>query len=115
MTEEAPEPGPAPEKTSRWDGWSITAGLLLVGYLGFALFSLFSPSDDPQRGMAQGFTTLAALILVSLGALLWFGVSRRRRGIVRVIFAIALLPALSPIARLIYLLIRAATGSRDPR
>jgi len=86
----------------RWNWMSIVAGLLLIGYLAFALYSLFSPSDDPQRGMANGFIILAALVLISLLGLLWFGVARERAWIVRLVFVIAILPGLSPIARLVY-------------
>lgn len=87
---------------------SILAGVLLGGYMLFALYGLFSPSDDPQRGMADGFLIFVILVLASLEALLWFGVTRGKVWLVRVVFVIAALPGLSPIARVIYLLTRSA-------
>jgi hypothetical protein len=93
---------------------AIVAALLLAGYMAFALYALFSPSDDPQRGMANGFSCLAIVIFVSLEALLWLGVSRGRRGIVRTVFAIAALPALALVARLVYLLVRLVRGGPGP-
>jgi hypothetical protein len=83
---------------------SIVAGVLLGGYLLFVLYGLFSPSEDPQRGMANGFLSFVAFILLVLGTLLWFGVTRNKVWLVRIIFFIAILPGLSPIARLIYVL-----------
>ena len=85
---------------------SIIAAVLLASYLSFALYGLFSPSNDPQRGMADGFILFVVAILASLGALLWLGVRRGRRWLVRIVFAITVLPALSPVARLIYLMTR---------
>jgi hypothetical protein len=73
--------------------------------MAFALDALLSPSDDPQRGMANGFSCLAIVVFVLLEALLWFGVSRGRRGIVRGVFAIVALPGLALVARLVYLLV----------
>jgi hypothetical protein len=94
----------------KWDWMAIVAALLLAGYMAFALYALFSPSDDPQRGMANGFSCLTIVIFVSLEALLWFGVSRGRRWIVRTAFAIAALPALALVARLVYLLVHLVRG-----
>jgi hypothetical protein len=35
------------------DGWmGIVSAALLTGYFAFALYALFSPSNDPQQGMA---------------------------------------------------------------
>ena len=88
------------------DGWmSIVSAALLAGYFVFALYALSSPSNDPQRGMAQGFITLVALILLLLGGVLWFGVARKHPWIVRTVFAITIFPALSQFAQEIYLLI----------
>src|SRR5262249_44542410 len=50
----------------------------------------------------NGFIILVALVLISLLGLLWFGVARERAWIVRLVFVIAILPGLSPIARLVY-------------
>ena len=59
------------------DGWmSAVSAVLLAGYLMLAMYALFSPSNDPQRGMAQGFITFVAFILLLLGAALWFAVAR---------------------------------------
>lgn len=92
------------DKSYRWGWMSIVAGVLLGGYLLFVLYGLFSPSEDPQRGMANGFLSFVAFILLVLGTLLWFGVTRNKVWLVRIIFFIAILPGLSPIARLIYVL-----------
>jgi uncharacterized membrane protein len=95
--------------TLRRLGWmSVIAAVLLAAYLLFVLYGLFSPSDDPQRGMANGFLTFVALILVSLEALLWFAVTRNKVWLIRVVFVIAILPGLSPIARVIYVLTHGA-------
>lgn len=66
---------------------------------------LASPSDVPQQGMAQGFIILVALVLMSLGGALWFGVARRRPWLVRVVSVLVILPALSQIAQEIFLLV----------
>ena len=87
---------------------SIIAAVLLAGYSSLALYGLFSPSNDPQRGMADGFILFVVAILASLGALLWLGVRRGKRWLVRVVFAISVLPVLSPVARLIYVMTRSA-------
>lgn len=93
---------------------AVTAAVLLLGEAAFALYSLLSPSSDPERGMANGFSCLAIVVFGGLGTLLVFGVRRGRRGIVRAVFAIAALPALAPIARFVYLGIRAVTGRAAP-
>ena len=91
------------------DGWmSAVSAVLLAGYLMLAMYALFSPSNDPQRGMAQGFITFVAFILLLLGAALWFAVARNHRWLVRIIFVITLFPALSQTAQEIYLLIHRA-------
>jgi hypothetical protein len=91
------------------DGWmSVVSAVLLTGYFAFALYALFSPSNDPQRGMAQGFITLVALILLLLGGALWFGVARHHPWVVRIVFVITIFPALSQTAQEIYLLMHRA-------
>lgn len=91
--------------TSRRDRWMAMVSACLLGvYLALVFYGLFSPSTDPQRGMAQGFLTLMAVILLSLGATLWFGAARNHPLLVRLVFAITILPGLSPIARLIYVM-----------
>jgi hypothetical protein len=43
------------------DKWmAIASALLLAGYFAFALYAMSSPSNDPQRGMAQGFIIFVA-------------------------------------------------------
>lgn len=64
--------------TDRWMG--AIAAILLAGYFGLALYAGFSPSNDPQRGMAQGFIILVALVLLILAGLLYAGMVRSRRG-----------------------------------
>lgn len=86
----------------------MVSAVLLTGYFAFALSALFSPSNDPQQGMAQGFITLVALILLLFGGALWFGVARQHPWVVRMVFAITIFPALSQIAQEIYLLMRHA-------
>ncbi len=88
------------------DKWmSTVSAVLLAGYFAFALYALSSPSNDPQRGMAQGFITLVALVLLSLGGALWFGVARKHPWVVRIVFAVTIFPALSQIAQEIFLLV----------
>ena len=48
---------------------SVATVILLVGYLAVAVYALLSPSDDPQRGMANGFIIFVALILLTLAPL----------------------------------------------
>jgi hypothetical protein len=82
------------------DGWmSMVSAILLTEYFALALSALFSSSNDPQQGMAQGFITLVALILLLFGGALWFGVARQHPWVVRIVFAITIFPALSQIAR----------------
>ena len=79
---------------------------LLAGYFAFALYTMSSPSSDPQRGMAQGFIIFVALVLLLLAGLLWFGVARNHPWAVRIAFAVAVFPALSQIAQEIFLVAR---------
>ena len=88
------------------DKWmSIASAVLLTGYFLFALYAMFSPSNDPQQGMAQGFIIFVGLVLLSLGGALWFGVARRHPWVVRIIFAVSIFPALSQTAQEIFLLV----------
>ena len=91
------------------DKWMavVSAALLLV-YFALALNALLSPSDDPQRGMADGFIILVAFLLLSMGGVLWFGVARKHPWVVRVVFALTVLPALSQIAQEMFLLVHRA-------
>ena len=89
------------------DRWmAIASALLLAGYFAFALYAMASPSNDPQRGMAQGFIILVALVFLLLAGLLWFGVARNHPWVVRITFAVSVFPALSLIAQEIFLVVR---------
>ena len=89
------------------DGWmSVVSAVLLAGYFLVALNAMFSPSNDPQQGMAQGFIILVSLVLLSFAGALWFGVARNHPWVVRTVFAITVFPAVSQIAQQIYLLMR---------
>jgi hypothetical protein len=92
--------------TDRWLG-HVTA-ILLAGYFALALYAGFSPSSDPQRGMAQGFIILVALVLLALAAVLYTAMARSRRWIVRTLFALTVLPALSLVAQRIHGLVHRA-------
>ena len=88
------------------DRWmSIVSSVLLAGYFLFAMYALFSPSNDPQQGMAQGFIIFVGLVLLSLGGALWFGVARKHPWMVRTVFALSIFPALSQTAQEIFLLV----------
>ena len=84
---------------------SIASAVLLATYFVFALYAGTSPSDDPQRGMAQGFIILVALLLLSVGGVLWFAVVRNHPWLLRTVFAFTVYPALSLIAQQIFLLV----------
>jgi len=88
---------------------AITA-VLLAGYLAVVVWGLASPSSDPQRGMAQGCLSMAAVALLGLAGLLWWGAARRHPKIVWTVFGICLLPSLSLLARGVYLLVRWIRG-----
>jgi hypothetical protein len=92
----------ADTNANRWDWKAIIAAILLACYLGFAIWALFSPSDDPQRGMAIGFIIPVVLILVMLGLVLWRAVVRGRRWLVWTIMVVAVIPALLQMAETIY-------------
>jgi hypothetical protein len=84
---------------------AITA-VLLAGYMGLVVWGLASPSNDPQRGMAQGFLSMVAFCLLCLAGLLWLGAAKGYPKLVWTIFGICMLPSLSLVARGIYLLVR---------
>ena len=86
-------------------GLSIGSAILLPVYVAFAVFALASPSDDPQQGMAHGFIILVALVLMSFGGALWFGVGRRRPWLVHVVSVLLMLQAVNLIAHEIFLLV----------
>jgi len=85
-----------------WDWKALCAAIMLACYVGFAIWALFSPSDDPQRGMAIGFIIPVVLILITLGLLLWRAVVRGRRWLVWTIFVIVVIPGLLQMSELIY-------------
>ena len=87
---------------------SIASAVLLSAYFVFALYAGASPSNDPQQGMAQGFIILVALVLLSVGGVLWFAVARNHRWLLRTVFAFTVFPTLSFIAQQLYLLVRRA-------
>jgi hypothetical protein len=88
------------------DKWmAIVSALLLAGYFAFALYAMSSPSNDPQRGMAQGFIIFVAFVLLLLAGVLWFGVARNHPWAVRIVFAVSIFPALSQIAQEIFLVV----------
>jgi len=74
------------------------AAALLAGYLALALYGLFSPSRHSQHVKDYGFALFVAAILASIGALLLWGVRRGRRGVVRFVLILMLLPALNLLA-----------------
>ena len=85
---------------------AIASALLLAGYFAFALYAMASPSNDPQRGMSQGFIIFIAFILLLVAGVLWFGVARNHPWVVRIVFAVTVFPALSQIAQEIFLLVQ---------
>lgn len=85
-----------------WDWKAFCAAIMLACYVGFAIWALFSPSDDPQRGMAIGFIIPVVLILITLGLLLWRAVVRGRRWLVWTIFVIVVIPGLLQMSEIIY-------------
>lgn len=92
------------------DRWmaSITA-VLLAGYFVFMVYTLAAPSVyDPQQGMATGFITFLAFVLLLFAGALWFGVARNHPWVIRTVFAIAIFPVLSQTAQEIFLLVHRA-------
>jgi hypothetical protein len=58
------------------DKWmSIVSALLLMAYLALVVYALASPSNDPQRGMAQGFLTF--VVSYSYALVVCFGLGSR--------------------------------------
>ena len=55
---------------------AIVCALLLAGYFAVAVYAVLSPSNDPQRGMADGFITFVAFLVLCIGGVLWFGERR---------------------------------------
>jgi len=84
------------------------SAVLLAVYFVFALYAGASPSNDPQQGMAQGFIILVALLLLSIGGVLWFAVARNHPWLLRTVFAFTVFPAVSLIAQQIFLLVHRA-------
>jgi heme/copper-type cytochrome/quinol oxidase subunit 3 len=91
------------------DKWmSIASAWLLAAYFMVALYAGASPSNDPQRGMAQGFIIFVALLLLSGGGVLCFAVARNHPWLLRIVFAFTVFPALSFVAQQVFLLVRRA-------
>jgi hypothetical protein len=91
------------------DKWlTIASAVLLGGYFAIALYAGASPSNDPQRGMAQGFIIFVALLLLAVGGVLWFAVVRNHPWLLRTIFVFTVLPTISLIAQQIFLLVHRA-------
>ena len=91
------------------DKWmSIASAVLLAVYFVLAVDAGTSPSDDPQRGMAQGFIIMVGFVLLSVGGLLWFAVARNHPWLLRTIFAFTVFPTVSYIAQQIFLLVHHA-------
>ena len=91
------------DAAGRWNWVSITAAILLICYLGLAVWALAGPSEyDPQQGMAIGFIIPVALVLGSLLLLLWRAVVRSRRWLVWTIFLLAAYPAVMRAAQFVY-------------
>jgi hypothetical protein len=93
-------------KTSAPAALVVITALLLAGYLGVVGWAWALPSDDPQRGMAVGFLMMVTLFLLGLAGLLWLGAARGHPKLVWTVFGICVLPSLSLVARVIYLLVR---------
>jgi hypothetical protein len=85
---------------------SAVTALLIGGYFAVVLWAWGSPTTDPQHGTAEGFLALVTLFLLGLAGLLWAGIRYRRRGLVWTVFALCAWPALMPVARVVYLLVR---------
>jgi len=92
------------------DRWMTgISAVFLVAYFVFSVYTLAAPSAyDPQQGMAYGFITFLAFILLLLGGALWFGVARKHPWVIRTVFAITIFPVLSQTAQEIFLLVHRA-------
>ncbi|MGJ5819735.1 hypothetical protein [Paludibaculum fermentans] len=71
--------------------YPTTVSLLSLYGVG-VLYGLLSTSNDPQRGMANGFLIFVLLLLVGLGALSWLGTHPYRPWLARLVFVICVLP-----------------------
>jgi len=80
--------------------------VLLAGYAVAALVALLSPSNDPQRGMANGFIVMVLFVLLLFGGMLWFGLHPYRPILVWTIFVITAYPAVMLVAQRLYLIYR---------
>jgi succinate dehydrogenase hydrophobic anchor subunit len=79
------------------DRWmSIVSAVLLAGYLLFAVYALFSPSNDPRRVWHRGSSSWLDSCFCRLAAL--FGSARKHPWMVRTVFALSIFPALSQTA-----------------
>jgi hypothetical protein len=85
---------------------SIVSVVLLVAYFALALYAAASPSNDPQRGLAQGFIIFVAVLLLVVGGVLWFAVARNHPWLLRILFAFTVFPALSFMAQQLFLFVR---------
>lgn len=81
----------------------IASAALLAVYFVCALYAGFSPSNDPQQGMAQGFIILVALLLLSIGGVLWFAIVRNHPWLLRIVFVLIAFPAVSFMAQQLFL------------
>src|SRR4029434_6142676 len=87
----------------RWNWVSIAAAILLVCYLGVAIWALAAPSEyDPQQGMAIGFIISVTLVLGGLLLILLRSLVRRLRWRVWTIFVLAAYPAVMLAAQFVY-------------
>ena len=87
----------------------VAVSLLLI-YALVALIALASPSNDPQRGMANGFIMLVLMVLLVFGGLLWLGTHPYRPVLLWITSALLAYPAVMWSAQQIYLLIRNSGG-----
>ena len=85
---------------------TVLSTILLTGYFGIVIWAWRSPSNDPQRGMAEGFLMMVTVFLLCLAGLLWYGVHTQRSAPIWIVFAICALPSLTLVGRGIYLLVR---------
>jgi hypothetical protein len=85
---------------------AVLSAVILTGYFGIVTWAWLSPSNDPQRGMAEGFLMMVTVFLLCLAGLLWYGVHTHRPAPIWIVFAICALPSLSLVGRGIYLLVR---------
>ena len=84
----------------------MASAVMLAVYIAIAVHAGASPSSDPQQGMAQGFIIFAVLILAVLGCILWFATARNHPWLMRAMFVLTVLPAISMLAQHLFLLLR---------